>query len=564
MNIGYCESQFRECFIEENAKSVEYVCKLDTLDRVCSKNFTKSKVLNMKYKCSREYSDVILDSTVFAGYERIHTLDVSSLGIENLKFTSAFGNAIENIDASHNRFTKIPAILVDMSNLNEIDFSHNQITSVAKGTFETVRNLRKLNLNYNQIKVIDEDLFAKNKNMTDLSLRGNQLMHFNSNSISNLEKLINLDLSINTIEKIDNNFMQNKQIQVLSLKGNPVKYFDFNILPCEADVKVYFPSNEILELDISCKCGCDINKFDFTDRFERIEQFNASRKIFQNIIEILRKLGENLKVLDLSSIQIITRDASGIFRRRLNQADLNNAFSAFLYLEMLNLSNNGITKIDDNLFEHNKHLKSLDLRGNPLSQVRSNKFLKKANIVHLPLKILTTITEQPKSKKSEVVTFESTTRVTPTPLLVTTSSHQLLVNISTLLTPTSNSMNVITYAAIGCLSTIISMSILAAIRCICFQKRASKINVLKVHESENGFVRDRQEENDFGNPYAIVDTSFSNVDWKNNQMPSTFTDRRNYLGFATDEPVYATINKPNRHFSRPSLLSQRNDLGVFQ
>lgn len=360
----------RKCF---SSNVVEYVCMPDKFD--CFQHVEKMKVEIMRFKCSSECSRVVLDFEAFIGSKEIHTLNMSSLGIQNLEFLSTPENYIKTFDASNNEFSKIPRLVLKaMPNLIEINLSENQIFTVEKETFVTLHYLETLNLNYNEVKRIDDNLFAYNKKLTHLYLKKNDIKYFNPGEML---KLKTLNLGFNKIETIDKILTHYNELELLTLMNNPLKTFNFNEFSKNLEfVDVLLPSSEILELDISCQYRCHFKQFNPSDNFVRIEKFSAAGNTFQNLSEILNKLGKNLKYLDLSSIQISSKERLGRSddHRKLCQADIRDIFSIFPNLETLILMANGITEVDSDLFKNNQHLRTLDLIRNPMTHFDFNIF----------------------------------------------------------------------------------------------------------------------------------------------------------------------------------------------
>ena len=111
------------------------------------------------------------------GLENLSFLNLSKAGLEQLymSITSSFPK-LKTIDVSHNSITL--AEKKSMHNVTKaienLDFSHNQISEVQRGTFSNLSALRRLDLSYNRIEKFDADL-TSSKNLEYLGLSYNRL-----------------------------------------------------------------------------------------------------------------------------------------------------------------------------------------------------------------------------------------------------------------------------------------------------------------------------------------------------------------------------------------------------
>lgn len=275
-------------------------------------------------------SELEFDSDFLKQFEKLQTINVSSLEIANFNFSWTRKNSevkdklnIKSFIASHNRFRVIQNdIFIYMPNISEIDFSFNVIQSLNSSSFQTdsFNFISMINCSNNEIYELEQTAFSK------------------------LENLQKLDLSSNKIKEINSQiFVNNNRIEYLNLRSNPLATFDFNIFSKEAgSVDVQLPLNDLVELDASCRQAesgipiCHFAGLNGEYSFKSLIQFNASRNHKMNVSDVLSKLGSNVEFLDLA----------GNFVNDLKFGAMKN----FTKLKFLNMSHGNISSIESDAF----------------------------------------------------------------------------------------------------------------------------------------------------------------------------------------------------------------------
>ncbi|XP_031633872.1 chaoptin-like [Contarinia nasturtii] len=260
---------------------------------------------------------------------------------------------IKSFFASKNRFVTIPnKIFMYMPNISEIDFSFNRLVSLDSSCFEAPE------FNDTQRLALIPELFS-------INCSHNKISQLDQGAFSNLLLLENLDLGDNEIEYIDYEvFKNNKAIRELSLKNNPLKKLDFNVFSPDVNVvQVHLPS-DIEELDASCvEKVCHFADFDDEANFEKLQNFNISGNRRKDIFKLMKKLGSNVKTLDLSQN----------FVEELTFGMLEN----FTQLHHLRLSYTNLSNLIDDTFHYQTKLITLDLSHNDLKHLNSGALSKK-------------------------------------------------------------------------------------------------------------------------------------------------------------------------------------------
>lgn len=203
-----------------------------------------------------------IPSDLFKIYYKIHTFDMSSLGVQSFQ-VDTFSGAKEliKLNASHNEITEIPSFLfhknvelreIDFSfnkikviddyalagdfNLEKLNFSHNQIASFDKGILESHPNLKILNLSYNQIRILKVDTFERLGNLLHLDLSNNFIRKLETNTFENLVKIQSLNLSHNDLIEIEaNTFLNQTHLQSLDLSRNKLIKLDISVFASQTN-----------------------------------------------------------------------------------------------------------------------------------------------------------------------------------------------------------------------------------------------------------------------------------------------------------------------------------------
>lgn len=143
------------------------------------------KIAGCKYK--------MIFSSVFEMFRNITALDVTYLGILDLKWDQNNYEYLNKINASNNA---LEYVFQYKGNLTEIDFSHNKIKKITSESFDDLGLLKKINLSYNSIRYITALSFLLQIHLEYIDLSHNQLenldMEIFINGFNTL-KVINLE-----------------------------------------------------------------------------------------------------------------------------------------------------------------------------------------------------------------------------------------------------------------------------------------------------------------------------------------------------------------------------------
>jgi len=127
------------------------------------------------------------------------------------------------IDLSNRNIKKIPKLIGKLSDLRELNLSHNKIIKIEE--LENLSKLEKLDLSHNQILEIGG--LEKLSQLQELSLSNNRIMKIKG--LDKLAKLRIIDLSDNYIKKIEG-FEKNTQLRTIKIDRNPLEKEDLKLI----------------------------------------------------------------------------------------------------------------------------------------------------------------------------------------------------------------------------------------------------------------------------------------------------------------------------------------------
>ncbi|XP_074663101.1 adhesion G-protein coupled receptor G6-like isoform X2 [Tubulanus polymorphus] len=143
-------------------------------------------------------------------------------------------------------------------NLEVLDLSYNNISTLKKETFENTAKLKFLNLSNNHIKSIHEGAFSYNENLEVLNLSYNNIITLHQDTFENTAKLKYLDLSYNNISTLKKETFEN----TAKLK---YLYLTDNRIDCSLNNTLF---KHISELTLVCADSkCTNNCIEETDSF---------------------------------------------------------------------------------------------------------------------------------------------------------------------------------------------------------------------------------------------------------------------------------------------------------
>lgn len=243
--------------------------------------------------------------------------------------------------------------------LKQIDFSYNILTSIPKHAFKFNTKLEDINLNGNMIAKLDVGLFSSLNQLKILKLRYNKLKYISPDILHENQNLIRFDLR-------DNKCI-NMMIPKQSKSDTEMKIIDSCLTP-KTLMCAY--KNET----------CYVQNLEIIHPRTEVEvSYTTTSKSSLDDVKILNATDQKTKFIPRDISKILINLEEIIIENSGLSALLSLDFSGFAKLIKVQITNNNITKIDENVFADLKNLETLDLSAN--------------NIFALPDNLLTPLTK---------------------------------------------------------------------------------------------------------------------------------------------------------------------------
>ncbi|XP_059057262.1 toll-like receptor 6 [Achroia grisella] len=328
----------------------------------------------------------------------LETLDMSHNEISSLPDNGLSSlRALQKLLLQNNRILTIAnRAFVGLNNLQILNLSTNALTTLPPEMFQSSRDIKQIHLNKNWLSVLAPTLFEGLDQLHTLDLSVNQLTSewINADTFSGLVRLIVLNLSHNSITKIDALLFHDlNSLQYLNLEYNYISHLVDG---------VFSNLRNLYLLSLAHNNITKVNSSDFANLYvlnQLLLDGNRITKIdlrsFENITKLhdlglsgnhLSEVPEAIKTLrfliylDLSMNRITKVSTSNfkslddLYRLQLAGNKIenisNDTFVTLPSLQILNLASNNIDQIDDGAFLSNKQLKEIRLDGNKLIDLK--------------------------------------------------------------------------------------------------------------------------------------------------------------------------------------------------
>ncbi|KXJ82551.1 hypothetical protein RP20_CCG012964 [Aedes albopictus] len=338
---------------------VDLVCNLRTVNSEFDN--TNFSVIPSEHTASLTVicNDAIMARSKLQPKSFAHLIRLKSLSLEHCKIAK-FGNDVlaglsdlrnftlrtHNINWPELNLEIEPEVFMHSKNLEQLDFSMNNIWSLPDHLFCSLNGLRSLNISSNRLqdvndlgfreKVKDENAghnnttISCNLDLEDLDVSKNHFVLLPASGFGMLKRLKLLKIHDNEISMVGDKALNGlKELQILDLSSNKIVALPTDLFkdPAQSIQEIYLQNNSISVL---------------------------APHIFSKL--------EQLQALDLSMNQL----TSAWINRE--------TFSGLIRLVLLNLANNKITKLESEMFTDLYTLQILNLRHNQLEIIAADTF----------------------------------------------------------------------------------------------------------------------------------------------------------------------------------------------
>lgn len=224
------------CFIKNMDSLVELKLNYNQLKSLSKRDIRKLKKLKSIHFGANGISELP------DNLELLTKLETLNLGINQInKVPPSFSQikSLEHLIFYRNEFTAIPVEVWELISLKEIDFYHNHISEIPE-QIGNAKKLEQIYLAYNQISQIPDTLFTL-ANLMALYLHHNEIIMVPI-GLTRLQEMLYLDLGYNHIFEIPDLSEMTKLIEI-DLQENSLSEFPYELTEIKSLRKIYLMGN---------------------------------------------------------------------------------------------------------------------------------------------------------------------------------------------------------------------------------------------------------------------------------------------------------------------------------
>lgn len=368
--INISDSKIVNCtYIDNHTSSVQLICKRNFYGFYDDDSYDEFE--------GASDEDSTMEKSCFYDLFKSDSKVKNQLNVVLLKTSddcdsSGFGRSsqvFENIRKLEFSFDSKPyaslGLIQSFKHLIQLNISHNNMRMLNLQNFDNVPNLNEVDFSYNQIEVIFGAINANTK-LSVANFSHNHLTTFNANNFAGMTKLKVLDLSYNRLFFIHPDaFQSNMNLEMLLLHNNPLMIFDCHIfLPMKSLTSTVL-FDKIQKLELNCE-GSTMsmpsdntneivirlpqvkNEFRYNkDYLKNLSYVCLAGSGMKNISKIIELLPSSLEMLLLTSINVKGLDL--------------NVLGRFSSLEQLRIIHSNLSDLEPKIFSHQTELKVLVL-----------------------------------------------------------------------------------------------------------------------------------------------------------------------------------------------------------
>lgn len=307
--------------------NVKSICRNQHLYHRYTDGFAKYWIGTITFQ---DCEHVEIPANFFTIYDRVHTFDMSGMGLDSLKSGNfTYARRLTKLIAAKNRFVEIPTNLLNQSSkLSYLDFSRNQIRRIDSQILPANNSVEFFDVSFNNLTDFNVDTFQQFIKLKQLNVAHNEIEEIPSFLFHKTERLGIIDFSFNRIKSIDNYaFSGDLSLQQLNLSHNQL-----NVL----HRKIVDNFINLTKLDVS---------------WNQISNLNGSESFgnFENLI-YLDLSGNPLKSLNNQSFGVIRNLKQLFLSQTLLRTIGSGTFSGLKNLRLLDLSRNQLVRLNIDIF----------------------------------------------------------------------------------------------------------------------------------------------------------------------------------------------------------------------
>lgn len=280
----------------------------------------------------------------FWGLHRLHTLNVSHNSISAIIDTNFRGaDNLRTLDLSHNQVESVPsAVFRHVRKLRFLSMANNRLPEVVPRMLYGLEKLEKLDLSHNPLGVLPPDRFGDVPKLRELLCSGCGVQAVSGELQRALPELELLDLRHNRLASFPPVHFA-RHLKTLLLNDNHISTVEANAVSGPPLETLVLANNRITALQPRAMANSTLTHLDLShNRLTRLRSDAMNDALPK--LRYLRLSGNPLRVEQLSQMIPRTRQ-----------------------LRTLELAELGMTRLPGELLRQSRHLKSLNLSGNFLS-----------------------------------------------------------------------------------------------------------------------------------------------------------------------------------------------------
>jgi Leucine-rich repeat (LRR) protein len=226
----------------------------------------------------------------------VGSVNCSNQKLDHIPDFGARSASVEQLYFSHNNLTKITKESVDkFTNITILEINDNLISDIDSGAFSSLQKLKKLKLTGNLLTVVKTGTFTDLMSLQYLILSQNQIVELQENTITNLTNLISLQLAYNSLLHLNSNSIRNlPSLTHLYLRDNRLTEVPTDFLSMIPYLTfLTLNKNKISGIDQFAFAGCT-----------RLQELHLSDNRIQSINELGFSIAGNLSTLNLVTLYL--------------------------------------------------------------------------------------------------------------------------------------------------------------------------------------------------------------------------------------------------------------------